>query len=124
MEKKKKKKSTQCEFCSLADFGSKSAENKAVSVLLLSADSRFVLRFEKVGPERVPSRQTAEARSPGCLCNNTGEESEQEENRAGRGRVKRHRLGGLQRHTRGSLRFEEGGRRWRTSSAARAASSA
>lgn len=38
-------KSTQCEFCSLADFGSKSAENKAVSVPALSADFGFVLRF-------------------------------------------------------------------------------
>lgn len=56
-------KSTQCEFCSLADFGSKSAENKAVSVSALSADFGFVLRFYKVTPGRVTSRGSVEARS-------------------------------------------------------------
>lgn len=79
-------KSTQCEFCSLADFGSKSAENKAVSVLLLSPDLGFVPRFEKVTPERVTSCENAEARSSGCLSNNTCEQTEQEDNRAELGR--------------------------------------
>lgn len=45
-------KSTQCEFCSLTDFGNKSAENKAVSVQLPSVGFWSVLRFYKVAPQR------------------------------------------------------------------------
>lgn len=53
MEKKgKKKKPTQCEFCSLTDFGSKSAENKAVSVQLPYVGFWSVLRFYKVALQR------------------------------------------------------------------------
>lgn len=50
--KKKEKKSTQCEFCSLTDFGSKSAENKAVSVQLPYVGFWSVLRFYKVALQR------------------------------------------------------------------------
>lgn len=41
----RKKKAHNASSVHSLDFGSKSAENKAVSVLLLSADLGFVLRF-------------------------------------------------------------------------------
>lgn len=46
------KKNAQCEFCSLTDFGSKSAENKAVSVQLPYVGFWSVLRFYKVALQR------------------------------------------------------------------------